>query len=46
MVKPLGNLADRPQLAVAMARKGWEKAKIEKVLGENWLRYLEKIIGE
>lgn len=46
VVKPLGILADRPQLAVAMARKGWEKAKIEKVLGENWLRYLENIIGE
>lgn len=45
VVKPLGLLADRAELAVAMARKGWSEEKMRKVLGENWLRYLEKIIG-
>jgi len=45
VVKPLGPLAKRAELAVAMARKGWSEDKIRKVLGENWLRYLGKIIG-
>ncbi|KAL5335708.1 hypothetical protein BJX70DRAFT_390526 [Aspergillus crustosus] len=46
VVKPLGKLKDRAELAKAMARAGWEETKIVKVLGENWLKYLEKIIGE
>jgi len=43
VVKPLGPLKDRAKLAEAMARAGWSKEKMVKVLGENWLRYLEKI---
>lgn len=46
VVKPLGPLAERPQLALAMARAGWSEQKMRKILGENWLRYMEKIIGE
>ncbi|CDM28861.1 Peptidase M19, renal dipeptidase [Penicillium roqueforti FM164] len=45
-VKPLGPLKERPELAKAMARAGWSKSKMQKVLGENWLDYLERIIGE
>ncbi|KAH7027218.1 renal dipeptidase family [Microdochium trichocladiopsis] len=45
VVKPLGPLAERAELACSMARKGWSEAKMRKVLGENWLNYLEKIIG-
>lgn len=45
VVKPLGPLADRAELACAMARRGWSEEKMRKVLGENWLNYLEKIIG-
>lgn len=45
VVKPLGLLADRPELAKAMARAGWSETKIRKILGENWLVYLEKIFG-
>lgn len=45
VVKPLGPLAERAKLAEAMARAGWSKEKITKVLGENWLNYLEKIFG-
>lgn len=45
VVKPLGPLAERAELAKAMARKGWSEEKMRKVLGENWLQYLEKIIG-
>lgn len=46
VVKPLGMLKDRACLPQAMARAGWSEMKIRKVLGENWLNYLEKIIGE
>ncbi|KAL4879924.1 renal dipeptidase family [Aspergillus karnatakaensis] len=46
VVKPLGKLEDRAELAKAMARAGWSEAKMRKVLGENWLAYLERIIGE
>ncbi|KAF1812669.1 Metallo-dependent hydrolase [Eremomyces bilateralis CBS 781.70] len=45
VVKPLGPLENRPELPVAMARAGWSEEKIKKVLGENWLRYMETIIG-
>ncbi|CAG7924913.1 unnamed protein product [Penicillium olsonii] len=46
VVKPLGSLNERPELAKAMARAGWSKLKMQKVLGENWLNYLERVIGE
>lgn len=45
VVKPLGPLAERAELAKAMARKGWGEDKMRKVLGENWLAYLDKVIG-
>lgn len=44
VVKPLGPLAERHELALAMARKGWSREKMIKVLGLNWLNYLSKII--
>lgn len=44
VVKPLGPLAERAELAKAMARKGWGEDKMRKVLGENWLAYLDKIM--
>lgn len=46
VVKPLGPLAKREKLAEAMARAGWSEQKMRKVLGENWLNYLEKIFGQ
>lgn len=46
VVKPLGPLAEREELAAAMGRAGWSEEKMRKVLGENWLRYLEKIWGQ
>ncbi|KAH9884348.1 renal dipeptidase family [Xylariomycetidae sp. FL2044] len=45
VVKPLGPLGEREELACAMARRGWSEEKMRKVLGENWLKYLEKIFG-
>lgn len=45
VVKPLGPLAEREELALSMARKGWSKGKIQKVLGVNWYNYLDKIFN-
>lgn len=43
VVKPLGPLEQRPLLADAMQRVGWREEKMVKVLGENWLNYLERV---
>jgi membrane dipeptidase len=45
VMRPLGPLAERVKLAEATARVGWSETKMKKVLGENWLAYLEKIFG-
>lgn len=34
VVKPLGKLEDRAELALAMARRGWSEEKMKKVLGK------------
>lgn len=36
-------ISDFPNLAEAMARAGWKDDKIEKVLGKNWLGFLETV---
>jgi len=36
-------ISDFPNLAEAMVHAGWNQAKIEKVLGANWLNFLEKV---
>lgn len=36
-------ISDFPNLAEAMVRAGWKQAKIENVLGANWLNFLEKV---
>ena len=43
VVKPLGPLEQRPLLADAIQRAGWREEKMVKVLGENWLNYLERV---
>jgi len=45
VVKPLGPLAERAAIADAMGRAGWSDAKIVKILGENWMRYLKQVWG-
>ena len=45
VVKPLGPLAERARLADAMQTAGWSDARMRKVLGENWMRYLRAIWG-
>jgi membrane dipeptidase len=43
MVKGFGSLADYPNLTQAMWRRGWTETRIRKVLGENWLGFLEQV---
>jgi membrane dipeptidase len=45
VVKPLGDLKDRPLLADAMARAGWSDERMRKVLGGNWIAYLRRTWG-
>jgi membrane dipeptidase len=46
VVKPLGPLKDRPALADAMQRSGWSDERMRKVLGENWMAYLQRVWGK
>jgi membrane dipeptidase len=36
-------IGDFPNLTAAMERSGWSQARIEKVMGENWLRVLAEV---
>ena len=42
-VETIGQL---PNLTAAMERAGWSQARIGKVMGENWLRFLADAWGE
>lgn len=42
-VSELTTLASYPNLTRAMERRGWSETRIVKVLGENWLGYLDKV---
>lgn len=46
--KPAGiaRISEMPNLAQAMASAGWSENRMVKVLGENWLRYLERVWGK
>ncbi len=39
----LDGMRDYPNLLAAMSRAGWPEARIEKIAGENWLRFLEEV---
>ena len=39
-------IGDMPNLTRAMERAGWAHARIRKVMGENWLRFLAEVWGE
>ncbi len=44
---PIGfeTIADYPNLTAAMLRRGWSEARVRKILGENWLRFLGEVWG-
>lgn len=44
-VKGMETLADYPRLTEAMQRRSWSDARVGRVLGENWLRFLGQSIG-
>ena len=39
-------IGDTPNLTQAMERAGWSEARIRKMMGENWLRFLAEVWGE
>ena len=41
--KGLETLADYPHLTDAMLRRGWSPRRVEKVMGENWLRLFREV---
>ncbi|MGU3495881.1 dipeptidase [Xanthobacteraceae bacterium A53D] len=43
-VAGMETLADYPNLTAAMQRRGWGETRIRRVLGENWLRFLEGVL--
>ncbi len=40
----LQSIADYPNLTAAMERAGWSEARIRKVMGENWLGLLDRVL--
>jgi membrane dipeptidase len=38
-------IGDWPNLAASMERRGWNSARIERVIGQNWLRVLRTVWG-
>jgi membrane dipeptidase len=42
MPEGLARLSDYPNLIRAMERRGWPAARIERIMGLNWLRFLEE----
>lgn len=47
IVNPLGmrTIGETPALTDCMMRRGWPSSRIEKVMGENWLRLLREVWG-
>lgn len=41
----LRRIGDFPNLTATMERRGWPEARIRKVMGENWLRFLKEVWG-
>ena len=42
-MKDFGSLADWPQLTQVMQRRGWAETRIQRILGENWVRFLGEV---
>ena len=41
--KGLEKIEDFPNLTAAMLARGWSEARVRKIMGENWLRFLEQV---
>lgn len=45
MPEGLRKIGDFPNLTATMQKRGWPETRIRKVMGENWLRFLEEVWG-
>jgi membrane dipeptidase len=47
VLNPVGirTIGEMPNLTDAMVRAGWPTAKIEKIIGGNWLRVFKDVWG-
>lgn len=45
MPEGLRTIGDFPNLTATMEKRGWPEARIRKVMGENWLRFLDEVWG-
>jgi membrane dipeptidase len=45
MPEGLRTIGDFPNLTATMEKRGWPETRIRKVMGENWLRFLEEVWG-
>ncbi|MEM9681897.1 MAG: membrane dipeptidase, partial [Pseudomonadota bacterium] len=45
MPEGLRTIGDFPNLTATMEKRGWPETRIRKVMGENWLNFLEGIWG-
>lgn len=43
--KGFDGMSEYPNLTAAMLRRGWTEARVRKVMGENWLRFLGEVWG-
>jgi membrane dipeptidase len=43
MPEGLRTIGDFPNLTKAMLERGWPEPRIRKVMGENWLRFLDQV---
>ena len=41
----LRRIGDFPNLTAKMVERGWPESRIRKVMGENWLKFLEEVWG-
>ena len=45
MPEGLRKIGDFPNLTATMEKHGWPESRIRKVMGENWLNFLEEVWG-
>jgi membrane dipeptidase len=45
MPEGLRKIGDFPNLTATMEKRGWPESRIRKIMGENWLRFLEEVWG-
>ena len=44
--KGIERIEETPNLTAALEKRGWKSARIEKVMGHNWIAYLKRVWHE